>query len=62
LILDRGKDANTLLVDLEDSLTMVKRTDRAKQLGIDFGTDDRVLRLHRVDAKLCDFVDRALSR
>ena len=62
LILDPGKDSDTLLVYLEDRLTMVKRADRAKQLDIAFGTEDRVFRLQRADVKLCEFVDRALSR
>jgi hypothetical protein len=62
VIIDRGKDDNTLLLYLEDGLTMVKQADRAKQLYIKFGADDRVFLLHRAEAKDCDFVMRALSR
>lgn len=62
LILDRGKDADTLMVYLQDGLTMVKRADRAKQLDIDFGRADRVFQLRRAPGKDCDFVMRALSR
>jgi hypothetical protein len=62
VIIDRGKDDNTLLLYLEDGLTLVKQADRAKQLYIKFGTDDRVFLLRRTEAKDCDFVMRALSR
>jgi hypothetical protein len=62
LIIDRGKDSDTLVVYLEDGLTMVKQADRAKQLYTKFGSDDRVFLLRRADAKLCEFVARALSR
>jgi hypothetical protein len=62
LIVDRGKDANTLMVYLQDYLIMVKRTDRAKQIDIDFGAADRVFLLHRAAVKDCDFVQRALTR
>jgi hypothetical protein len=62
LIIDRGKDRDTLMVYLDDTLTMVKQADRAKGLGISFGEDDRVFMLRRVDAKACDFVERAMSR
>ena len=34
LILDRGKDRDTLMVYLDDGLTMVKRADRGDQLDI----------------------------
>jgi len=62
LIVDRGKDGNTLMVYLQDYLTMVKQADRAKQLVIDFGAADRVFLLRRAPAKECDFVERALTR
>lgn len=62
LIVDRGKDANTLMVYLQDYLTMVKQADRAKQLAIDFGAGDRVFLLGRAPAKDCDFVEHALTR
>jgi hypothetical protein len=62
VILDPGKDSKTLTVYLEESLTMVKQADRAKQLDITFGADDRVFLLRRAEAKVCDFVARALSR
>jgi len=61
LILDRGKDANTMLVYLDAGLVMVKRVDRAKQLDIDFGTDDRVFLLHRADPEDCAAVEDALT-
>lgn len=61
LILDRGKDANTMLVYLDAGLVMVKRADRAKQLDIDFGTDDRVFLLHRTDPEDCAAVEDALT-
>ncbi|HZP79253.1 MAG TPA: hypothetical protein VFB45_24170 [Pseudolabrys sp.] len=62
LVIDRGQDADTLMVYLDDGLTMVKRADRAKGLDVRFGTDDRVFLLHRADAKVCEFVEQALSR
>jgi len=62
LIVDRGKDSNTLMVYLQDYLTMVKQADRANQLAIDFGAADRVFLLRRAPAKECDFVERALTR
>jgi hypothetical protein len=62
LIVDRGKDKDTLTVYLQDYLTMVKQADRAKQIAIDFGAADRVFLLHRAPAKECDFVERALTR
>ena len=51
-----------MMVYLDDSLTMVKRADRARQLDVRFGKDDRVFMLRRSDAKDCEFVERALSR
>jgi hypothetical protein len=62
LILDRGKDKNTMLVYPGAGLVMVKRIDLAKQLDIDFGIEDRVFLLSRADAKVCDFLNQALSR
>jgi hypothetical protein len=62
LILDRGKDSDTLVVYLEDYLNMVKQADRAKQLDITFGAADRVFLLRRAAAKDCDFVERAMTR
>ena len=47
LIIDRGKDRDTLMVYLDDSLTMVKRADRGEQLDVKFGADDRVFLLRR---------------
>ena len=55
LILDRGKDSDTLVVYLEDYLNMVKQADRAKQLDITFGAADRVFLLRRAAAKDCAF-------
>ncbi len=62
LILDRGSDRDTLMVYLNDSLTMVKSADRAKQIDVQFGNDDRVFLLRRTADKDCDFVNRVLSR
>jgi hypothetical protein len=62
LIIDRGKDGNTLMLYLDDGLTMVKRADRAKQVGIAFGTDDRVFLLRRGGAAACAAVKDALTR
>ena len=61
-MLDRGKDRDTMIVYLDDSLTMVQRADRAKQLDVRFGKDDRVFMLRRSGTKDCEFVKRALSR
>jgi hypothetical protein len=61
LIIDRGRDRDTLMVYLDEALTMVKRADRADQLGIDFGADDRVFMLRRTGAKECDFVKEAVT-
>ena len=49
LIMDRGKDRDTLMLYLDDSLTMVKRANRGNQLDIKFGADDRVFMLRRAD-------------
>ena len=61
LILDRGKDRNTLMVYLDDSLTMVKRANRRKQLFIEFGPDDRVFLLRRAADRDCDAVRDAVT-
>jgi hypothetical protein len=62
LILDPGRDGKTVTVYLENYLIMVKQADRAKQLDITFGADDRVFLLYRAAVKDCDFVERALTR
>ena len=62
LILDRGKDRDTLMVYLDDSLTMVKRANRGKQLRIKFGADDRVFLLRRTDMKDCAAVEEAVTK
>jgi hypothetical protein len=61
LILDRGKDKNTLMIYLDDSLTMVKRANRGRQLHIVFGADDRVFMLRRANAKDCAFIEEAVT-
>jgi hypothetical protein len=61
MILDRGKDKDTLMVYLDDGLAMVKRADRAKDTFIKFGADDRVFVLHRSDAKDCAGVVDAMT-
>ncbi len=61
LILDRGKDKDTLMVYLDGGLTMVKRADRAKQIDANFGADDRVFMLHRSAAKDCAAVEDAVT-
>lgn len=62
LIIDAGKERDTLTLYLDNQLIMVKRTDRAKQLDMRFGSEDRVFLLRKADAKVCEFVERALSR
>ena len=61
LILDRGKDRDTLMVYLDDSLTMVKRANRGKLIGVKFGADDRVFLLRRTDMKNCAAVEEAVT-
>ena len=61
LILDPGKDKDTLMVYLDTGLTMVKRADRAKHIDVNFGADDRVFMLHRSDAKDCAAVEDAVT-
>jgi hypothetical protein len=62
LILDPGGDGKSVTVYLQNYLTMVKQKDRAKQLYITFGADDRVFLLQRAPANDCDFVERVLTR
>jgi hypothetical protein len=61
LLLDRGKDRNTLMVYLDDGLTMVKRTTRGNQEYLHFGADDRVFLLRRTDSKNCAAVENAVT-
>jgi hypothetical protein len=61
LILEPGKDKNTLMVYLDDSLTMVKRANRGRHLLITFDTDDRVFTLRRANAKDCAFIEEAVT-
>jgi hypothetical protein len=61
LILDRGKDRDTLMVYLDDSLIMVKRANRGKLIGMKFGADDRVFMLRRTDMKDCAAVEEAVT-
>jgi hypothetical protein len=61
LILDRGKDRDTLMVYLDDSLIMVKRANREKLLDIEFGPDDRVFMLRRAGIKDCAAVEEAVT-
>ena len=61
LILDRGKDRNTLMVYLDDSLVMVKRANRARHLDIKFGADDRVFMLQRVEPESCTELEEAVT-
>ena len=49
------------MVYLDDSLTMVKRANRGKQLVIEFGADDRVFLLRRTDMKDCASVEEAVT-
>lgn len=60
LIIAPGKDRNTMMVYLDDSLTMVKRANRGKQLLIKFGPDDRVFMLQRVEPESCTDVEDAV--
>jgi hypothetical protein len=61
LILDRGKERDTLMVYLDDSLTMVKRAARRTHLFTKFGSDDRVFMLRRADMKACAAIEDAVS-
>ena len=59
LIFDRGK--NALMLYLDDNLTMVKRSNRGRQLYIIFDKDDRVFELRRANAKDCAFIEEAVT-
>jgi len=61
LIIDRGKDKNTLMIYLDNSLLMVKRAGRDNSLNIEFGPDDRVFMLRRANAKDCAFIEEAVT-
>lgn len=61
LIMDRGKDRDTLMLYLDDSLTMVRRSDRSNLLDIKFGVDDRVFMLRRAPMKDCAAVEEAVT-
>jgi hypothetical protein len=61
LIMDRGKDRDTLMLYLDDSLTMVKRADRSGHVDVKFGADDRVFMLRRADMKACEAVEEAVT-
>jgi hypothetical protein len=61
LILDRGKDRDTLMVYLDESLTLVKRAARRRHLFIKFGAEDRVFMLRRADMKACAAIEDAVS-
>lgn len=60
LLIDRGKDRYTMMVYLDDSLTMVKRANRSKHLDIKFGRDDRVFALQRVEPESCTELEEAV--
>jgi hypothetical protein len=60
VVLDAGKDRNTMMVYLDDGLSMVKRANRAKQLSIEFGAEDRVFMLQRVEPESCTDVEDAV--
>ena len=62
LIVDRGNDADTLMVYLQEDLMMVKMANRAKPIAVNFGAADRAFMLRRAAAGYCDFIDRALTR
>jgi hypothetical protein len=61
LLLDRGRDRNTLMVYLDDGLTMVKRATRGNQEYVRFDADDRVFLLRRTDIKNCAAVENAVT-
>jgi hypothetical protein len=61
LIINRGKDRDTLMVYLDDELIMVKRANRGKLIGLRFGADDRVFLLRRTDMKECAAVEDAVT-
>ena len=61
VILDPGKDKDTLMVYLDTGLSMVKRAARAKHNYAEFGSEDRVFMLRRTNAKDCAFIDEAVT-
>jgi hypothetical protein len=61
LIMDRGKDRDTLMLYLDDSLILVKRANRGRHLFTKFGSDDRVFMLRRTDSKDCATVEEAVT-
>jgi hypothetical protein len=61
LLLDRGKDRDTLMVYLDDRMTMVKRARRSEQIDVTFGAEDRVFLLRRTDRKNCTAVESAVT-
>lgn len=61
LMLDRGRDRDTLMVYLDGSLTMVKRARRANHIDVKFGADDRVFLLRRTAMKDCAAVENAVT-
>ncbi len=61
LIIDRGKDRDTLMVYLDDSLIMVKRANRGKLIDVKFGADDRVFLLRRARMTDCAAVEEAVT-
>ena len=61
LIMDRGKDRDTLMLYLDDSLILVKRANRGRHLFTKFGSDDRVFMLRRTDMKDCSAVEEAVT-
>jgi hypothetical protein len=61
LILDRGRDRDTLMVYLDEGLTMVRRADRSHQQDIEFGAEDRVFLLRKTANKECSAVEEAVT-
>ena len=61
LIIDRGKDRDTLMLYLDDSLIIVKRANRGRHLFTKFGSDDRVFMVRRTDMKDCAAVEEAVT-
>jgi hypothetical protein len=61
LMMDRGKDRDTLMLYLDDRLTMVKRADRGKHIDVQFGPDDRVFMLRRADIKICAAIEETVT-
>jgi hypothetical protein len=60
LIIDTAKPDVILYTDT--ALAMVTAAARDKPIGVEFGSEDRVFRLHPTAIKDCDFVQRALTR